>query len=207
MAKPLETAPSILADLRPVDDTAASIRDAIARALGKRAAALAHRTELAATIPRLTLETDDDAKLDQVEAEVRSTDRDVARIDALIAEMHTRLVPAQHEEKLQRLAVQAQAANEESAACRLWMAQIIPSMAQQLLEGARIRLGAKIAHQSYDLAVRASGLPVELAATLPNVAPPLSAMARDTTTLSAEQTIAATLLTVLRDAERLVALS
>lgn len=206
MAKLAATALSILADLRPVDDTAASIRDAIAHALGKRAAAHAHRDELAASIPRLTLETDDDAALDLVEAQLRSTDRDLVRVDALLVELRTRLVPAQHEERLQRLAVQAQAANEESAACRAWMAEAVPALAQQLLEGARIRLSAKITHQSYDLALRASGLPVEMAATLPDVVPPISAMKSDRITLSAEQTIAATLFAVLRDAERLVAL-
>ncbi|MGI4939290.1 MAG: hypothetical protein ACRYHQ_01755 [Janthinobacterium lividum] len=206
MAKPPAATLSVLTDLRPVDDTAPAIRHAIARAMGKHAAAHAHRSELAASIPRLTLELDDDAALDQVEAEVRSTDRDLVRIDALLVELHARLVPAQHEEKLQRLAVQAQAANEESAACRAWLAEAVPAMAQQLLEGARIRLSAKITHQSYDLALRASGLPVEMAATLPDVVPPISAMKSDRITLSAEQTIAATLFAVLRDAERLVAL-
>ncbi len=205
MTKPPAHSPSVLADLRPVDDTAASIRAAIARALGKRAAAHAHRSVLAESIPRLTLETDDDAKLDQIEVEVRSTDRDVARIDALLAELRTRLVPAQHEETAQRLAVEAQRAIEACDVCRAWMAETAPALVRQILDGARIRLSAKIAHQKYDSALHASGLPIELAATLPTVAPPLSAMKSDRITLSADQTIAATLLTVLRDAERLIA--
>ena len=205
MSKSPVPALSILADLRPVDDTVASIRDAIARALGKRAAAHAHRGELAASIPHLTLETDDDAKLDQVEADVRSADRDLARIEALLAELRTRLVPAQHEETAQRLAVEAQRAIEACDVCRAWMAETAPTLVGQILDGARIRLSAKIAHQKYDSALHASGLPIELAATLPTVAPPLSAMKSDRITLSADQTIAATLLTVLRDAERLIA--
>ncbi|MGI4976246.1 MAG: hypothetical protein ACRYG6_04805 [Janthinobacterium lividum] len=204
MAKPTTT-PSILADLRPIDDTAASIRDAIARAMGKRAAAHAHRDQLAASIPRLTLETDDDAALDQVEAEVRSTDRDVVRIDALLVELRTRLVPAQHEEKLQRLAVQAQHTNEQTAECRAWMATAIPEITQQLLEGARIRLSAKATHQAYVHALHSSGLPPELAATLPDVTPPLSATARITTTLSGEQQVAAMLPEIMRAAERIIA--
>lgn len=205
MTKPPAHSLSILADLRPVDDTAASIRAAIARALGKRAAAHAHRGELAESIPRLTLETDDDAKLDLVEAEVRSTDRDVARIEALLAELRTRLVPAQHEEAVQRLAVQAQRTTETCDACRAWTAETMPAIVEQILRGARLRLNAKLVHQSYMQALHTSGLSVELAATLPTVAPPMSAMVPDTTTRSTEEKIAAMLLGILHAGERLVA--
>ncbi len=91
MPKPPVPTLSILADLRPADDSAAAIRDAIARASAKRAEVHTHRDQLAASVPQLTLETDDDTKLDQAEADVRSADRDLARIDALIAELRTRL--------------------------------------------------------------------------------------------------------------------
>jgi hypothetical protein len=205
MTKPPAHSLSVLADLRPADDTAASIRAAIARALGKRAAAHAHRGELAASIPHLTLETDDEAHLDQVEADVRSADRDLARIDALLLELRTRLVPAQHEEAAQRLAVQAQHTNETCDACRAWTAETMPAIVEQILRGARLRLNAKLVHQSYMQALHTSGLPVELAATLPTVTPPMSAMAHDTTTLSGEQKVAAMLLSALHDAERIVA--
>jgi hypothetical protein len=67
---------SVLADLRPTDDSAASIRAAIARADAKHSEVSARRGELASSIPHLTLETDDDAHLDLVEADVRSADRD-----------------------------------------------------------------------------------------------------------------------------------
>jgi hypothetical protein len=114
-------------------------------------------------------------------------------------------VPAQHEEAAQRLAVQAHRTNEVSDVCRSWTAEAIPAIVEQILCGARLRMDAKTAHQSYVNALNRSGLPAELAATLPTVAPPLSAMKSDRITLSADQTIAATLLTVLRDAERLIA--
>lgn len=205
MAKPATATLSVLSDLRPVDDTAASIRDSIARALGKRAAAHALRDALAASIPRLTLETDDDVTLDQAEAQLRSMDRDIVRIDALLVELRTRLVPAQHEEKLQRLAVQALHTNEQTAECRAWMATVIPEITRQVLEGARIRLNAKAVHQAYVNALHTSGLPPELAATLPDVAPPLSATARITTTLSGEQQVAAMLPEIMRAAERIIA--
>lgn len=197
--------PSILADIRPTDDSAASIRDAIVRAGTKRAALRAHRDQLAAFIPQLTLEVDDDAQLDQVEADVRSADRDVARIDALIAELQVRLVPAQHVETVHRLAVQAQRTNETCDACRAWAAETMPAIVGQILQGARLRLSAKLAHQTYVNALDTSGLPAELAATLPTVAPPMSAMSQDRITRSTDQTLAASLQAVLRDAERLVA--
>ena len=177
---------SALADLRPADDTATGIRDAIARASGKRAAAVARSNALAASGPRLTLETDDDAQLDRVEAEVRSADRDVARIAALIGELRVRLVPAQHEETAQRLAVQARPASDEREACRMWMAEAVPAIARHLPEGARRRMDARIAHQSCDRALRASGLRIELAAALPIVAPTLSALKTDRAALSAD---------------------
>ena len=205
MLKPPTPTLSVLADLRPADDSVAALRDAISRASVKRAEVHTHRGHLAASVPQLTLETEDDAQLDQVEADVRSADRDIARIDALIVELRTRLVPAQHEETAQRLAVQARLAGDESDACRTWMAETVPAIAQQILEGARIRLSAKIAHQSYNSALLASGLPAELAATLPAVAPPLSAMGLDRITLSTEQTIAATLLSVSPDASETTA--
>ncbi len=196
---------SILADLRPTDDTAASIRAAIARADTKRTEVSARRGELASSIPHLTLETDDDAHLDLVEADVRSADRDLARIDALLLELRTRLVPAQHEEAAQRLAVQAHRTNEVSDLCRSWTAEAMPAIVEQILCGARLRMDAKTAHQSYVNALNRSGLPAELAATLPTVTPPLSAMVRDTTTLSGEQQIAAMLPDVLYAAERILA--
>ncbi len=205
MTKPPAPTLSVLADLRPVDDTAACLRTAIARADAKRGEVATRRGELAGSIPSLTLETDDDAMLDRAEADLRSADRDLTRIDALLVELRTRLVPAQHEETAQRLAVEAQRAIEACDVCRAWMAETAPALVGQILNGARIRLSAKIAHQKYDSALHASGLPIELAATLPTVAPPLSAMKSDRITLSADQEIAATLLNVLRDAERLIA--
>jgi hypothetical protein len=172
MSQTVSASLAVLAGLQPADGTAASLRAAIALTTAKRTSLYAQQGAEAASAAQLVLQTDNAATIAAAQAAVETTAQNILRVETYLAELGAEVVPAEANETLVALTAIGQQAQAAITAYDTWRAQTVPTIVQDLVQGAALRRSAQAAYQGFGQSVAAAELSAADAASIPSVAAP-----------------------------------